>query len=394
MQIGIVGKPNVGKSTFFSAATLANAEIAPYPFTTIKPNRGIGYVRTECPERYFGVKCNPNNAQCINGTRFVPVELLDVAGLVPDAWRGKGLGNTFLDDLRQADALIHVVDASGSTDQDGNPVPVGTRDPVLDVEFLEREIAMWIKSILDRNFQKTAKKIHLEGLKVENVLQERLSGLGVELADVAAAMRMSGVSGDPVDWTDANLLSLSEAIRVISKPMLIAANKADIAPEENVRRLLSMPGRIVIPCAAEYELALRRAAKASLIEYVPGSNHFEIMDGRLNERQRQALLKISEFLKKQSTGVQDALEQTAFKLLQLVAVFPVEDENRLTDHDGRVLPDAVLIKKGSNPQSLAYKIHTEIGRNYVTAINARTKKPVGHDYELQESDVIKIVVRK
>jgi len=394
MQIGIVGKPNVGKSTFFAAATLANVEIAPYPFTTIKPNRGIGYVRRECPEKYFGVKCNPNNAQCMDGVRFIPVELLDVAGLVPDAWQGKGLGNAFLDDLRQADALIHVVDASGSTDQDGNPVPVGTRDPVDDVLFLEKEIAMWIKSILDRNFQKTAKKIHLEGLKVESVLQERLSGLGVSLADVTAAMRLSGVFGDPINWTDNDLLSLSDAIRRISKPTLIAANKVDIAPEENVKRLMAMKDRIVIPCAAEYELALRKAARASLIDYIPGSREFRIKSSTLNERQRQALERIAHFLRQRSTGVQDAIEKTAFELLQLVAVFPVEDENKLTNHDGQVLPDAVLIKKGSGPQDLAYRIHTEIGKNYVTAINARTKKPVGHDYQLADGDVIKIVVRK
>ncbi len=394
MQIGIVGKPNVGKSTFFSAATQSNVEMAPYPFTTIKANRGIGYVRGRCPEADFGVKCNPNNASCVDGTRFIPVELLDVAGLVPDAWKGKGLGNAFLDELRQADALIHVVDASGGTDADGNQVPVGTRDPVEDVHFLERELTMWIKSILDKNFQKTAKKIHLEGLKVEAMLQERLSGLGVTQGDISAAMRATNPGADPSLWSDADMLRLSDAIRKISKPMIIVANKADIAPDENIRRLREASGYEIAPCAAEYELALRRAAKAGAIAYRPGDSAFRILSSSLNEKQQNALGRISSFLSHSDTGVQRALEVAAFKLLSLVSVYPVEDENALTNHDGMVLPDAFLLRKGSGPQDLAYKIHTDIGRNYITAVNARTKKPVGHDYEIKDGDVIKIVAKR
>lgn len=395
MQIGIVGKPNVGKSTFFSAATMSSVDIAPYPFTTIKANRGIGYVRRDCPEKFFGVKCRPHNASCSDGTRFIPVELLDVAGLVPDAWQGKGLGNAFLDELRQADALIHVVDASGATDADGNQVPVGTRDPVEDVRFLEREISMWIKSILDKNFQKTAKRIHLEGLKVEVILQERLSGLGVTVPNVTAAMRSTGVAGDPVGWSDDDLYRLSDAVRRISKPTLIVANKADLAPEENLERLKSLKDYIVVPCSAEYELALRKASKSGLIDYLPGANDFTMKDGiAMNERQARALEKIRAFMRASGTGVQSALEQAAFRLLDLVAVFPVEDENKLSNHQGDILPDAYLMPRGSGPQALAYRIHTDIGNNYITAINARTRKPVGHDYQLTDGDVIKIVSRR
>lgn len=395
MQIGIVGKPNVGKSTFFAAATMAGVEIAPYPFTTIKANRGIGFVRRDCPEKFFGVKCNPNNASCTDGTRFIPLELLDVAGLVPDAWQGKGLGNAFLDELRQADALIHVVDASGGTDPDGNPLPVGTRDPIEDVRFLEREISMWIKSILDKNFAKTAKRIHLEGLKVEVMVQERLSGLGVQIPDVTAAMRSTGMDPDPVSWSDEDLYALSDAIRRISKPTLIAANKADIAPEENLKKLMSLRDYIVVPCAAEFELALRKASKAGLIDYLPGANSFKTVEGaQFSERQSKALERIGHFIQKRDTGVQSALESAAFRLLDLISVYPVEDEHKLTNHQGAVLPDAFLVKRGSGPQALAYKIHTEIGDNYITAINAKTRKPIGHDYELSDGDVVKIVARR
>lgn len=395
MQIGIVGKPNVGKSTFFSAATMASVEIAPYPFTTIKANRGMGYVRRECPEKSFGVRCNPHNASCSDGTRFIPVELLDVAGLVPDAWQGKGLGNAFLDELRQADALIHVVDASGGTDADGNQIPVGTRDPVEDIRFLEREVSMWIKSILDKNFQKTAKRIHLEGLKVEAILQERLSGLGVSVPDITAAMRATRLEGDPVSWSDADMYRLSDAIRRISKPTLIAANKADIAPKESLDRLMSLEGYAVVPCAAEFELALRRASKSGLIDYIPGAKDFLTREGQaVSERQARALERIRSHMRESGTGVQAALETAAFTLLDLVAVFPVEDEHKLTNHQGEVLPDAFLVRRGSGPRDLAYKIHTDIGDNYVTAINARTKKPIGHDYELSDGDVIKIVAKR
>ena len=98
MLIGIVGKTNCGKSTFFKAATLANVEIANRPFVTLKPNQGIGFVKVECPEKQAGKKCSPNHGFCVNGERFIPIKLIDVAGLVPEAHLGKGRGNEFLDD--------------------------------------------------------------------------------------------------------------------------------------------------------------------------------------------------------------------------------------------------------------------------------------------------------
>jgi ribosome-binding ATPase YchF (GTP1/OBG family) len=225
MDVGIVGKPNVGKSTFFSAVTMAPAAIANYPFTTVDANVGVGYVRGECPHVELGVQCMPNNSQCDNGTRLIPVELIDVAGLVPDAWQGKGLGNKFLDDLRQASALIHIVDASGGTTIDGMPCKVGEHDSLEDVEFLDREVSYWLRSIILKDWKKIARQSSLEGMKVERLIHERLTGLAISETQILAAIRKTDLDPSPDKWTDDDLLALSHAIRKTGKPMIIAANK-------------------------------------------------------------------------------------------------------------------------------------------------------------------------
>jgi len=395
MQIGIVGKPNVGKSTFFGAATMAPVEIANYPFTTIAANKGVGYVRSKCPCKELGVECTPHNSGCVNGTRMIPVELLDVAGLVPDAWQGKGLGNQFLDDLRQADALINVIDVSGSTNIEGVPGKPGEHDPREDVEFLRREIEMWIKEILNNGFIKMARTAKMTGAKPEVILHERLAGLNITEAQIKSALRDVNPPEDPTKWDDDVMLALAKKIREYGKPMIVAMNKADIAPEGNVELVKSISDMCIVTMA-ETELALKKANEAKVVDYVPGEKSFKVREGvKLNEAQKNALDYMAKNMEKYGgTGVQACLEKAAFEMLDLITVYPVEDENKYTDHFGRVLPDAYLMPRGSTARDLAYKVHTELGEKFIRAVNAKTKRTVGADYVLLDGDVIRIVANR
>jgi len=396
--LGIVGKPNTGKSTFFSAATLAPAEIANYPFTTIKPNRGIGYVRTPCVCKEFGVKDMPVNSLCIDGVRLIPVEFIDCAGLVPGAWQGRGLGNQFLDEIRKADVLIHIVDASGGTDSEGRICKPGEHNPVEDVKFLENEITMWMANILKRDWAKIARTAESGSTDLLSILEERLSGLAIRRAHIFEAIRRTGLNADkPTSWGEEDFLKFIDTLRRIAKPMLIAANKIDVpTAEENLERLKKLD-YLVVPCCAEAELALRRAAEKKLIDYRPGDCTFKInAPEKLTESQLKALETIREkvLLKFGSTGVQEAINMAYFKLLNMITVYPVEDLEHLSDHHGRVLPDAYLVPYGTTARELAYLIHTELGESFIYAIEARERKRVGEDYILKDRDVISIVSAK
>ncbi len=397
-MVGIVGKPNVGKSTFFSAATLATVEIANYPFTTVKPNKGIGYVRTQCVCREFNVEDNPVNSVCLDGVRLIPVELIDTAGLVPDAWQGRGLGNQFLDEIRKADALIHIVDAAGSTDLEGRVLTPGSHDPLEDVKFLEKEMTMWFAQILKKDWPKLARTVDSGMADMYTLLEERLSGLSIRRRHVIEALKVTELDADkPSGWSNEDFMSFVDSLRKVSKPMLIAANKIDIpVAEENFERLKES-GNLVISCSSEAELVLRRAAEKELISYKPGDADFEITrPGNLTEKQKKALEIIREKVLQRhgTTGVQEAINAAFFKLLNMITVYTVEDVERLSDHNGRVLPDARLLPQGTNARELAYRIHTELGESFIHAIDARSRIRRGEDYILKDRDVISVVSAK
>jgi len=388
--VGLVGKTNVGKSTFFNAATLVDVEISNRIFTTIKPNEGVAYVTAPCPCRELGKRCNPKNSKCENGLRMIPVKLLDVAGLVPGAHEGRGLGNQFLDDLRQAHVLIHVLDISGTTDSEGNPC--SGHDPAEDIKFFEEELDYWYANIFKREWNQLAKQSEITHSDFEKQILERFSGLGITKENIHEAIRRADVDPTkPTKWNEDDVFRFARNLREVSKPILIAANKIDLpGADENFRRLKTEK---MIPCCADAELALRKATKAGLIKYVPGSDNFEVLK-QLTPEQEKALEKIKTLLEKYgSTGVQKCLNTAVFELMNYIVVYPVEDETHWADKKGNVLPDAHLVPKGTTARELAYRIHSEIGENFIGAIDARTKRKVGADYELKNGDVIKILTR-
>lgn len=400
MITGIVGKPNVGKSTFFNAATLLNVPVANYPFTTIQPNIGNGYVRVKCVHEELGVKDNPVNSACVDGTRLIPVRLVDVAGLVPGAASGKGLGNKFLDDLRQADALIHVIDASGGTDEEGRLVKLGSHDPLSDIVFIKKEIVLWVKSLIDKDWPKITRTVEsgaANAVKLPAALMEKLSGLSITETAVEVTIHKCGLKIDkPSVWTSDDIYLFCETLIDTSKPILVAANKCDEPfAKENISRMSSELGStVIIPCAAEAELLLRRASQANLIRYVPGDSTFKIYDeSKINQAQKKAL----DFVQKtvfdswHGTGVQTAINDAYLRLLKGIVVYPVEDETKFTDKKGNVLPDARIMHVGDTARDLAFKVHTDLGDSFLYAIDARTGLRVGAEHPLKNNDVLKIV---
>ncbi|MCZ6584311.1 MAG: redox-regulated ATPase YchF [Thaumarchaeota archaeon] len=391
MQIGLLGKTNVGKSTFFSAATESPAQIGNFPFTTIEPNVGIAYVKSDCACKHFGI--SHENQLCINGTRFIPVKLIDVAGLVPGAHEGKGLGNKFLDDARQAEALIHVVDIAGSTDIQGQPVPIGTHDPKEDVEFVEEEFDQWFKQILLREWEKLTKEIEQKRTKLVEGIARRFSGLAIKEYDVHEVLqKFNLISKNPNDWNDSDITTFVKELRRKTKPILIAANKADLCKDLKIVNDIQKDTKTVI-CSAETELILKKAAKAGLVNYVVGNENFTLNDNvEVSPQQQKALDLVKTVLSKiKSTGVQSVLDSAIFDLLKLIVVFPVEDESKLCNKDGEVLPDAKLLPLNSTAKDLALTIHADIAKGFLHAINVKTKQRIGADHQLKHGDVIKIV---
>jgi ribosome-binding ATPase YchF (GTP1/OBG family) len=384
ITLALAGKPNCGKSTFFKAATMANVEIANYPFTTINPNFGVAYVRTKCPCHDLHLTCG----HCIDGNRFVAVNLIDVAGLVPDAHKGKGLGNQFLDHLRQADAILHIIDASGGTDSEGNPVGVGNHDPEEDVRFLIFEMTMWVHGILEKHWSRISRMSQGKGAAIQQGIADVLTGLGItveDVRDVELELKL-----DLVHATIEDLVPLCAEMVKISKPMLVVGNKVDEAPETLRSKLAALN---VAFASAASELALRNAAGSHLIQYLPGDTVFRVVnEATLTAAQKGGLARIADVMKQyKGTGVQQAINRAVFDLLDMIVVYPVEDENHFCNKKGEVLPDAFLMRKGSTPHDLAYQVHTDIGKGFLYAVDARTKMRIKENHLLRDGDIIKIV---
>jgi ribosome-binding ATPase YchF (GTP1/OBG family) len=393
MIIGLVGKPNSGKSSMFKAMTMIDVKISSVPFTTIEPNIGVGHVIVDCACKEFGVTCAPKHGFCKNGNRFVPVKIVDVAGLVPDAHLGKGMGNQFLDDLRQASTLVHVVDATGQTDTEGNP---GEGDTEKDIEFLEKEIDMWFASVIERALKKFEKQLAKAGrADMLEILSIQFTGLEIKKPDVEAALKKIDELGMSLDLKNKeSIVAFARELRKTSKPIIIAANKIDLSKAQQNFEALKEKHKHITPTSAEAEIALKRAAEKNFIDYLPGNSFTTRAD--LDEQQKKAL----EFIKMRilaeygSTGVQQCLQKAVFELMDSIVVYPVADRNKLSDKEGRVLPDAFVVPRGTTVKQLAYKVHTDLGDKFICGVDVRTKRKLAADHELENGDVIEIMTAK
>ncbi|NHJ86376.1 MAG: DUF933 domain-containing protein [Asgard group archaeon] len=395
MLLGIVGKPSSGKSTFLNAACLTSSKVGDYPFTTIKPVPGTGYVRIPCACKELNVKCNPQNSLCIDGTRLVPINMLDVAGLVPDAWQGRGLGNQLLDDLRRADVLIHVIDFSGSLDADGNKVDKGTYDPEKDIEFLDYEIVKWLEQIIKKDWSKLSRTVEAEKTSLDKLLADRLAGLQINRNHIKVALAKSGLNlSTPTRWSDEDILNFISLLRKTSKPMVFAANKIDIEDSEgNYKRLKEKYNENLIPCSALAEYFLRKFAESEIISYTPGDSHFTILKPeKLSDKDKATLekVRVNILQKFGSTGVQALINRAIFDIMGVISVYPVEDPQKYTDHKGNVLPDVYLVPKGTTAKEFAGMIHQDLANSFINAILVKTQRRIGENYELQDGDIIKI----
>ncbi|MBI2084500.1 MAG: redox-regulated ATPase YchF [Candidatus Aenigmarchaeota archaeon] len=377
MIIGLVGKPSSGKSSFFKAATMIDVKTSPVPFTTIEPNAGIGYATIDCVCKDFNLTCKPKHGHCKDGKRFVPVKLVDVGGLIPGSHAGRGLGNKFLDEIRQASVLIQIVDASGLTDAEGKPTE--NFDPRKEIEFLEDEINYWFEYVVKRNLEKL--KLPSSKADLINLLHEKLSGLEVTKEQISQTLERSSLN---------DIEKFSKILRELSKPIIIAANKIDLPPAQENLEKLKQPHKLVIPTSAESEVALKKAHEKKLVYY--HGNDFHVI-GDLDEGRKKAL----EFIQREvldrfgSTGVQECLNKAVFDVLNYIAVYPVADANKLTDKDGNVLPDAFLVPNGATVKEFAFKVHTQLGEKFVTGIDTRTKMRLAADHKLKHRDVVSIV---
>ncbi|MGA9744794.1 MAG: YchF-related putative GTPase [Nitrososphaeraceae archaeon] len=396
IRVGLIGKTNAGKTTFFNSATSSNEEISTYPFTTKHPKIGNASVISLCVHREFNLKDSPKNSTCVDGWRFIPVELVDLPGLIKGAWEGKGLGNQFLSVAAQSDVLLHIVDASGSIDSSGRLAEPGTGDPIADVSDIEEEMILWYLKLFEGNRDKIIRSINSGSDAVQSIT-EIFQGIGVKEWHVKRALEENELNDKKIgDFDPLQSRRFASTLRELSKPTLIVANKVDLsAAADNFKRLREHNKHmLVVPCSADAELTLRRAQVKGLIRYFPGDERFEINEKTsLNEKQKWAL----NFIRKDilgeylQTGVQFALNVAVFKLLNMNVVYPVADPGKLSDKRGNVLPDAYLMRSGSSVEDLANEIHSDLAKGILYAVDVRNGLRLPINYLVKDRDVLSII---
>ncbi|RUS18112.1 P-loop containing nucleoside triphosphate hydrolase protein [Endogone sp. FLAS-F59071] len=275
--IACVGKPSAGKSSFLNAVSDATAKVGNYPFTTIKPNHGVSYIPVSCPCKKHSKEkqCQPRYGRCNNGTRYVPIQMLDVAGLVPGASEGQGLGNQFLDDLRTANALIHVVDVSGTTDASGKEAQ--GYDPINDIDWLRWEIYSWVYNNLKKKWGGIVRRhIAIKATTIDT-LQQQLSGYGTTSLLIARFMDKLGVKEPLESWDDEMLNKVVNGFLDERFPTIVAMNKIDLPDsDKNITKIMRKYDQSkLVPTSALSENFLRKMHKQRYINYVEGTDIIE-----------------------------------------------------------------------------------------------------------------------
>jgi len=264
--------------------------------------------------------------------------------------------------------------------------------------MFENEFDLWLTALIRKDWDRISRTAQSVKKHIAKHMEEKVTGLGINRYQITQAVNEAGLNGfNSANWTDEEFNKFIVQLRKTSKPLIVAANKADReGADKNVERIREA-GYLVVPTCAEAELALRRAAEAGLVDYTPGDKDFKINNPeKLNKSQLGALERIREkvFKKYGGTGLQEVLNTAFYSLLDMITVYPVEDAEKLTNHQGHVLPDCFLVPKGTTAKQFAGVIHTELAESFIHAIDARSKRRLGDTYILEDNDIIQIVSAK